>query len=233
MPVRKSANNQSVTTAGEPFDLAGEEGHLVQAGECLHAIAESRGFTWETLWNLPENEPLKQAKRAPHLLHPGDRVFVPDPRPKEVEGGAEARHRFKRVGIPNKLRVQIFDDGQPLKNLGFEIDFGGEVQRGTSDGEGVVETFIPKGAQSARLKIGEGARQKAYELDLGELAPTEGISGVQARLNNLGYDAGEVDGYLGPNTRDALRRFQLKQALKETGEPDDETVKKLIELHGS
>lgn len=231
--MRKATHNQSTKAAGEGFELVGESGRQVEAGDCFHSLAEAHGFTWETLWNLPENEALKRAGRTPHVLHPGDRVFIPEPRPKEVDGQAEVRHHFKRLGIPNKLRLQVRDGGQPLKHLGFEVDFGGEVQRGTSDGEGVVEVVIPAGARAGRLKMGTGAKQKTYDLDLGGLDPVASVTGVQARLNNLGYDAGEVDGHLGPNTRDALRRFQFHQQLKETGEPDAETIAKLTALHGS
>jgi hypothetical protein len=31
--------------------------HQVQQGECLVSIAESYGFFWETLWNLPRTRP--------------------------------------------------------------------------------------------------------------------------------------------------------------------------------
>lgn len=231
--MRKATHNQSVRRKGEAFDLAGDAGHLVEAGECLHSLAEEHGFKWESLWNLPENEALKRAGREPHLLHPGDRLFIPAPRIREEDGATEMRHRFKRHGLPNKLRLRVLDDGKPLRNRAFEVDFGTAVQRGKSDGEGIFEVFIPKGARAARLRVGEGVERKTYELDLGALAPADGVSGVQARLNNLGYDTGAVDGRLGHNTRDALRRFQLHHKLKETGEPDADTVRKLTELHGS
>lgn len=231
--MRKSPNNQSVRGKGEAFDLAGEAGHLVEAGECVHSLAEAHGFKWESLWNLPENEALKRARREPHLLHPGDRLFIPPLRLREEDGATEKRHRFKRHGVPMKLRLRVLDDGKPLKNRPFEVDFGNAVQRGKSDVEGIFEVVIPKGAKAARLRVGEGVDRKTYELNLGELAPADGVSGVQARLNNLGYDAGTVDGRLGHNTRDALRRFQLHHKLKETGEPDADTVRKLTELHGS
>jgi N-acetylmuramoyl-L-alanine amidase len=231
--MRRSPDNQSAQGDGEAYELAGQEGHTAEEGECLHSLAEAHGFTSESLWSLSENQSLKQARRDPHALHPGDRVFIPEPRLKEVDGQSEVRHRFKRVGIPVKLRLKLHDDGKPLKNQGFEVDFGGEVLRGASDNDGVVEVFLPPGAEAGRLKIGAGAQQKVYELDLGRLAPSDGVSGVQSRLNNLGYDAGDVDGHLGPNTREALRRFQLHHGLKETGKPDADTIKKLVEAHGS
>lgn len=46
---------------------------------------------------------------------------------------------------------------------------------------------------------------------------------LQTRLNDLGYDAGEVDGYPGPQTRQALMQFQAEKCLVPTGQPDART----------
>lgn len=47
---------------------------------------------------------------------------------------------------------------------------------------------------------------------------------LQAALNGLGYDAGEVDGYPGPQTRTALMAFQADRCLPATGQPDPATI---------
>jgi peptidoglycan hydrolase-like protein with peptidoglycan-binding domain len=47
---------------------------------------------------------------------------------------------------------------------------------------------------------------------------------MQQKLNLLGYDAGEEDGYPGPQTRDALMAFQAAQCLTTTGQPDTRTI---------
>jgi len=57
-------------------------------------------------------------------------------------------------------------------------------------------------------------------------APAQGvwdIAGIQRRLADLGYDAGEVDGLLGPKTRQALRAYQADRGLPATGLPDGPT----------
>ncbi|WP_209508172.1 peptidoglycan-binding protein [Ruegeria sp. HKCCSP335] len=46
---------------------------------------------------------------------------------------------------------------------------------------------------------------------------------LQARLNELGYNAGEVDGYPGPQTRTALMYFQVEHCLPPTGQLDTGT----------
>jgi peptidoglycan hydrolase-like protein with peptidoglycan-binding domain len=53
---------------------------------------------------------------------------------------------------------------------------------------------------------------------------TEEIRSIQQALNDHGYNVGAVDGHMGPNTQDALRRFQEAQNLPQTGEPDARTL---------
>ncbi|MGO4781865.1 peptidoglycan-binding protein, partial [Lysobacter sp. 2RAB21] len=56
-------------------------------------------------------------------------------------------------------------------------------------------------------------------------------SGLQHRLNNLGFDCGGEDGDIGDATRDALLRFQRAQGLAESGEADEDTRARLDALH--
>jgi len=44
------------------------------------------------------------------------------------------------------------------------------------------------------------------------------VSRAQALLNKLGYDAGSADGVMGERTRAAIRSFERKTGLKETGD---------------
>jgi hypothetical protein len=50
---------------------------------------------------------------------------------------------------------------------------------------------------------------------------------AQTALNDQGYNAGAVDGRLGPSTQSAVRSFQAKSGLTETGNLDDPTLKAL------
>ncbi len=54
------------------------------------------------------------------------------------------------------------------------------------------------------------------------------IETIQHRLLELGYDAGEADGLLGPKTRAALRSFQSDRGLPITGLPDGDTQRALF-----
>ena len=56
------------------------------------------------------------------------------------------------------------------------------------------------------------------------------IEGIQRRLVELGYEAGEVDGLLGPQTRAAIRAFQADRGLPVNGLPDGRTQDALFSL---
>jgi peptidoglycan hydrolase-like protein with peptidoglycan-binding domain len=53
-----------------------------------------------------------------------------------------------------------------------------------------------------------------------------GVEIVQAALNNAGYKV-DIDGYLGPKTREVLKKYQADHKLKATGAIDRATLKSL------
>jgi membrane fusion protein, multidrug efflux system len=63
---------------------------------------------------------------------------------------------------------------------------------------------------------GAVADQPQQQADLGSQA----VSAVQQRLNELGLDAGPVDGVMGERTSDALSTYQQQNGLPPTGELD-------------
>ena len=50
------------------------------------------------------------------------------------------------------------------------------------------------------------------------------VTALQTRLNELGFDAGKVDGVLGPLTRAAIQAYQDANGLIADGYPDGETL---------
>jgi phage tail tape-measure protein len=53
------------------------------------------------------------------------------------------------------------------------------------------------------------------------------VRSAQEALNEKGYNVGAVDGRLGPNTQTAIRSFQSKNGLAETGSLDSATLNAL------
>jgi peptidoglycan hydrolase-like protein with peptidoglycan-binding domain len=73
---------------------------------------------------------------------------------------------------------------------------------------------------------------RARTLVLGGLDPLHTVTGIQARLNNLGFHTGAVDGVIGPITRRAIRKFQASRSLIVDGIVGPKTREALARAHG-
>jgi hypothetical protein len=157
-------------------------------------------------------------------------VFVPDKDEREESGATEQRHRFRKKGVPAKLRLQIMEDDQPRSNVPYTLVIDGQILKGTTDGNGKIEHSIPPQAKKGVLIL---ENDTPIPLQLGHIDPIDTISGVQQRLLNLGFDCGGVNGNLTSETKKALKEFQEAYGLTASGELDPATKDKLLEKHGS
>ena len=53
---------------------------------------------------------------------------------------------------------------------------------------------------------------------------SEGVRQVQQALHDKSFDPGPIDGVLGPQTKEAVRKFQDFYGIKATGEIDNQTL---------
>jgi hypothetical protein len=210
--------------------------YVVKQGECIESIALAHGFLPDTLWNHPDNAQLKRERKDPSLLLPGDRVQVPDPRPKQEQGADSQRHRFRRKGLPSKLRVRVLRDGEPRKNEPYTLNIDGKLSQGTTDGDGVVEVPVPPDAQRGTLIVGKDEKdQQTFELRLSGLDPIASVTGAQQRLRNLGFLSEEPAAEWTPAALQALLDFQIQHVAKgqdkASGEYDDATQRALEQVY--
>ncbi|MEM6990274.1 MAG: peptidoglycan-binding protein [Myxococcota bacterium] len=211
----------------------GSGDYLVQQGDCMHSIAVAHGHAWQTLWDHPANAELKEVRGDPAVLFPGDRVMIPPIRRKSVRVAIDQLHQFRREDVPFILRLRILQDGQPRADAPYRVEFPGETRRGALDGDGRLEEEVSPLWRSATLAIeDEAGDEDVYEVVIGGLNPADEVSGAQARLANLGYAPGKLDGKAGRKTQGAVRRFQRAAGLKEDGHLGDKTVAELRKLHG-
>jgi N-acetylmuramoyl-L-alanine amidase len=203
--------------------------YIVSAGDSLASIAKDNGYLWKTLWEHGNNAGLRSKRSSPNQLVVGDSVFLPDKAAKNVSKPTDAKHQFKRKGEPTRLKLQLLDMGEPRKNEKYTLTFGDQVIHASTDGEGKIDQPIPGETKTATLSLGDGS--ESYSIGIGELDPVDQVTGIQHRLTNLGFPCGGEKGELGDATRDALKRFQAANGLKETGEADGPTKSKLSELH--
>jgi hypothetical protein len=203
--------------------------HVARQGDCITSIAARYGTTLERIWDCPENAALRELRKEPSVLFPGDVVKIPR-EAKAEDAATGSSHTFKVSGQTARLKLQLLDGlHQPLKDVRYRLVAEGIDRSGSTDSEGKIVVPIPARLERAQLFWGEGA--ECLELQLGALDPVEELSGIQGRLHNLGFDPGPADGELGPRTQAALLAFQGTRSLQETGEPDDATRAALLQRH--
>lgn len=213
------------------------ESHTVRQGDTLGAIAREHGFaSWREIYDHEENRELRRLRPNPALLYPGDTVVIPDRRAEPRPLPAHRKNRFVAKAPPRTLRLVVRGPGgEPLAGSRYELRAVPRTLEGTIPPSGEIEHAVPADLETVELFVwAPGAERPSFRWTLrpGHLDPLDTVSGIQARLNNLGCDAGRVDGIDGPLTRAAVRAFQERHDLPPTGEPDDAFRAKLAEAHG-
>lgn len=222
------SSDRNETRKQEKFQTVGQGDHRVLDGECIVSIAAAEGHLWKTLWDLPANAQLKEARKNPNILYPGDLVTIPAIRLGKALRPTEETHKFRRKGTPCVLRIRLLVHGKALAKKPYRLDLdGASFLPGTTDDQGRLELHIPPGSRYGTLRVGEQPHERVYELSLGSLHPINCISGIKARLQNLGYAISRVDDDNTPDLTAAARKFQTSHDPDLTGKPEEETLKQL------
>lgn len=203
--------------------------YTVMDGDTLAKIADRFGFRDErTIWNDPANAEIQALRPNPEVLLPGDVVVIPDKETRLAEAQTERRHVFRTRAARLKLRLRIEDrSGAPRHGLPVVFALDGDDLQATTDGSGAVERPVQPSTVHASISLPE----ERLAMQIGYLDPVDSATGWRARLNNLGYDAG--DGPLGTSKeRSALEEFQCDNELPITGVPGSATLQALLLAHG-
>ena len=175
----------------EPAPI-GNGAYVTQQGECIYAIAARTGHRWQTLWDHPQNQELRAARKDPGVLKPGDRVFVPEREVKSLRLDSGRRHRIVIEGQVVRLRLRMCDaDGEAMANTRYRLSVGDQELAVTTDGDGTLEAQVPALAETARLC--EVATGESFTLCIGHMDPQGSASAVRKRLANLGYHPGGAE----------------------------------------
>jgi hypothetical protein len=206
--------------------------HTVAQGEHLAGIAARYGFTdFQAIWRDPANAQLKQKRKYPHTLHPGDQVVIPDRKERSESGATDKRHTYKLLGKPLRLRLAIKDfDDKPLKNEKCLLTIEGSSKEVQTDGKGMIEIVLSPEAGHGTL--GVPRLDLEIPIQIGHLDPIEEESGWRGRLINLGYYDGAPEDDKPDEWRWALEEFQCDHGVRITGEADEATRNKLKSVHG-
>ena len=186
-------------------------------------------FSVDEIKGHAKNEKLLQ-NRTEFVLREGDPIWLPDEEPTLTWFSVSVGSELKLVagGVrPFKILLR-YPDRRPIKNEAYKLTIDGREYRGTTTDDGMVELHLPLTATHGVVSV-NGYRQA---IELGALEPIHTGRGVQARLRNLGYAVGPIDGQLGQLSIAAIRRFQKDHDLPVTGKMNADTREKLKEQHG-
>lgn len=146
----------------------------VEPGETLVGIAFSEGFrSWETVWNRPENEALREKRDSPDILYAGDEVFIPDITPKSVsidafQPDSDDAQQYTFVVKAPKLHLSFSledESGQLYKNKQYVMvvstaEASQEIEGETTD-DGLVTAAIAPDALSLTLTLWPDGNDKS------------------------------------------------------------------------
>ena len=234
--------------------------HTVREGDSIMSLAQENGLFWEKVWNHPSNASLRQSRKDPDVLFPGDVVHIPEKEYKEESCATEQKHRFKAKGTPAKFvmillqsprndekleqvsaspgeyvepEIEILED-QPCANAPYVLYADGiTLAEGRTDADGKLEEPVPTSAHTGWLVIFPGSeKEQTINLNWACMDPISETAGVCKRLNNLGYFCPDDAEDESADLRAAVRAFQRQNDLDLSGIADDATRARLEELYG-
>ena len=211
--------------------------YTIRQGDHMARIAHACGFPdWRVLWNHPGNAALRQLRNNPNVLFPGDVLYIPDPQLREEPCQTDDKHHFLKKGSKLKLRLTLLDQYEtPIANANCMLTVGVTSRSVTTNGDGRLELEIDPTAREGLLVIqdeGTPLNEARLAFAIGDLDPVEETSGQVARLNNLGYFAGDRSSPDPMAFQSAVEEFQCENGLTVDGICGPLTQAKLKEVHG-
>ena len=211
--------------------------YKVKQGDHLAKIAREHGLVdYKTIWDHPQNKQLKDKRKNPNVLAPGDVLFVPELTSKHVAAATDKKHVYKVKTGMGMLRLVLEDlYGNPVANAKCQLTVENKVFEVVSGADGKIEQKIPATAQNAELVVKEGntpLKGVTLSVQIGHLDPVEDRFGQKARLSNLGYYLGPLDADNPAKFRSAVEEFQCDYGLTVDGDCGPNTQAKLKQVHG-
>jgi hypothetical protein len=207
-----------------------------QPGDDLASIAAAHGLaSWKQIYDFDPNSALRDAlKGDPNHLEPGTDMQLPDPPKFKVSDGNKLDIKMPAPDQVTLVLVLERSDRTPAKNCKYKLIISGNATDGSTDGNGKLECPLDPAAPKGSLTFwpeGDDEDPEECEVHFGQIGPAKSVSGAQARLANLGYYFGGIDGNAGPLTQTAAGDFQHDEELDETGKLDDDTKSAIGKRH--
>jgi peptidoglycan hydrolase-like protein with peptidoglycan-binding domain len=119
---------------------------------------------------------------------------------------------------------------KPISDMEYKLNIDGKEFEGKTDSEGRIKRAISPNAKLAKLVLANGTK---YDLKLGRLDPVDEVTGIQGRLQSLGFYEGAINGKMNDETKSALMLFKRSHDLEASGEADEQTKARLVEMAGT
>jgi len=111
----------------------------------------------------------------------------------------------------------------------------GPALAGPLKSDGTMELDLPENTEHVVVKLFLGNADQPFEthqLRVGHLDPIQEVAGVQARLANLGYYAGPINGQLDEATLRAISTFRSLIMGDSSSDIDGAFINALDDAHG-
>lgn len=205
--------------------------HVVEQGEHLARIARAHGFASHlTVWNDGANAALRNVRKNPFVLFPGDIVVIPDRKERKENAPTDQRTTFKATVSKLLLRIRLIDyEREAVPGKPCDMTVEGKKETLTTDGDGKIEKVIQPVDEIARLVV----TRLDFSVKIGHLDPVEEESGVESRLNNLGYHVPPEDERDDDELRSSIEEFQCDFKMKVDGENNSGLQSRLRDEHGA
>lgn len=205
--------------------------YVVRQGDHLPGLAFKHGFDADVVWNDKANDALRELRKNPLMLAPGDILHIPTPAKRGVPFSAGARNRYVARVPKVDVHLVVHDQlGTPFSDEPYVVEGLGDATERATGPDGAVTLTVPVFVREVSLLF---VRQNLrFALRIGDMDPLEEISGVAARLANLHFLASST-GWTDEQLTAALTAFQALHELPATGALDHDTRERLRAIHGS
>jgi len=208
--------------------------YVVRQGDYLAKLAFVRGFDADEVWNDPKNQALRDLRKNPNILHPGDVLYLPAATQQwlPLQKGTTNQYTAKVPRVT--VRLGFKNEEGPMANEPYVVEGLVPRQEGSTDGGGMLTLRVPLHVREVSVVLTK--HDVEYPVRIGDMDPIDEASGLRKRLQHLGYrvddsersedEAMEADGR-------AIATFQRAQGMVPTGDLDDATKAALVDAHGS
>lgn len=214
--------------------------HTVVEGDTIQRLAHKAGFRQPLrVYEHIENIGLRALRPNPNQLAVGDKVYIPDKEVKRERCTTNDHHMFMLIAERCfvELRLQGFA-GRSLAGMKYQLVVGKDSFEDVVPLSQTIRHDVEIDATDGTLTLfPTSGRKLKLALKIGFLEPASTDAGAQARLANLGYYHGDLNGDMGSDRSvTAMDRFRAdnNEVIMGRDRPlDGKTRAWLEDEHGS